>query len=130
MRADDDGCAGFHDFVGNIDIFRARRGRVLDAPMDGDDQQITLGAGGFDGGEDLGLVGSGRAAGLAGIGEEVDVGLAGVVGVAVAVEPAGHAQPAYLDAIGLGDDRLPGGGFGVGGSGKEQAGRAGGRGSQ
>ena len=80
-----------------------------------------MGAGGFDGGEDLGFVGAGSSAGFAGIGEEVDVGLVGVVGVAVAVEPAGHAEPADLDAVGFGDDGLPGGGGGVAGAGEEQA---------
>ena len=78
MMADDDRGAGFEHLVGNVDVFRARGGGVLDAPVDGDDEQIALGAGSFDGGEDLGFVGAGRAAGFAGIREEVDVGLVGV----------------------------------------------------
>ena len=45
--------------------------------MDGDDEEVALGAGSLDGGEDLGFVGAGCSAGLAGIGEEVDVGLVG-----------------------------------------------------
>ena len=113
MVADDDRGSGIEHLVRNLDIFGARGGGVLDAPVDGDDEEIALGAGGFDGGEDLGFVGAGGAAGFAGIGEEVDVGLVGDVGIAIAVEPAGHAEPADLDAIGLSEDGLPGGLRGV-----------------
>ena len=101
MVADDDRCAGVEHLVRDLDIFRAGRGRVLDAPVNGNDEQIALGAGGFDGFNHAGFIHSGGTAGFAGIWEEIDVRLIVLVGVAVAVEPAGHAEPADLDAVGL-----------------------------
>ena len=124
MMADDDGRSGIEHLVGEIHIVGTRSRGVFDAPVDGDDEEIALGAGGLDGSEDLGLVGTGGSARFAGIGEEVDVGLVGVIGVAIAVEPAGHAEPADLDAVGLGKDGLEGLRGGVAGAGEKEAGFA------
>ena len=108
MVADDHRGSRIEHLVRQVDIFGPRRGRVLDAPVDGDDQQIALRACRFHGGEHLRLVRTRRAARLAGIGKEIHVRLVVLVGIAIAVEPARHAQPAHLDAVGLGDHRLPG----------------------
>ena len=62
----------------------------------------------LDGLQHSGLVHSRRAARFVRIREEVHVRLIVLIGIAVAVEPARHAQPADLDAVGLDDDRLPG----------------------
>ena len=121
MVADDHRGSGLQHLVRRLHVFRPGRGRVLDAPVNGDHQQIALSARLFDGLEHPGLVHSRRAAGLARIGEEVHVRLVVLVGVAVAVEPARHAQPAHLDAVGLDDDRLPGLLGRVAGADEEQA---------
>src|SRR5208337_4092518 len=97
-----------------------RRGRVLDAPVNGNDQKVAFGAGLFDRFEDLGLVRSRSAARLARIREEVHVRLVVLVGVTAAVEPARHAEPADLDAVGLDDDGLPSLLRRVSGTGEEQ----------
>ena len=116
MVADDDRGSGVEHLVSDVDVFGARGCGVLDAPVNGDDEKVALGAGGFDGGEDLGFVGSGRAADSPGYGKKFTCGWSCVIGIAIAVEPARHAQPADLDAVGLGDDGLPGLRGGVAGS--------------
>jgi hypothetical protein len=98
MGADEDGCAGFHEFMGEVGVFGARGGGVFDAPVDGEDEEVALGAGGFDGCDDSGFFETGRARGFAWVGEEVDVGLVFFLRILVAVEPAGHAQDADFDS--------------------------------
>ena len=119
--ADDHTRPGFEDLVCGLYVLRPGSGRVFDAPVNGNYQKIALGAGLPDGFEDCGFVRSRCAAGLIGIGEEVHMGLVGLIGVAVAVEPTGHAQPAYLDAVRLGDDGLPVVGGVVAGAGEEHS---------
>ena len=69
--------AGVEHLVRDIHVFGAGRGGVLNAPVDGDDEQVALGAGSFDGVEDLGFVSAGSTARFAGIRKEIDVGLVG-----------------------------------------------------
>lgn len=113
--------AGVHDFVREVHILRFGGRRVLDAPVDGNHEEIALGAGRLDRREDLGFVRARSARRLTGIGEEVDVREAVVAGIAVAVEPARHAQPSHLDAVGLDDQRLPHELRGAGGAHREHA---------
>ena len=108
MMADDHRGSGLQHLVRRLHIFRPRRGRVLHAPVNRNHQQIALRARLLDRLQHTGLVHSRRAARFARIGKEVHVRLIVLVGIAIAVEPARHAQPAHLDAVGLDDDRLPG----------------------
>jgi hypothetical protein len=62
MVADYDGGSGFEEFVGGFHVFGAGFWRVFDAPVDGDYEEIALGAGCLDGFEDLGFVGTGSTA--------------------------------------------------------------------
>jgi len=121
MVADDDAGAGFEHLVGDVDVFRAGRGSIFDAPVNGDDEEVALGARLFDGGEHGGIVSAGRSSGFAGIGKKVGVGLIVFIGIAIAVEPAGHAEPSDLDAVGFSDHGLKGLRGGVAGAGEEQA---------
>ena len=109
MMADDGGGTGFEHVVGEIGVAGIGSGGVFDAPVNGDEEKIALGAGGFDFFEDGGLIEAGSAAGIVGVGEESDVGIRILVGIAIAVEPAGHAEPSDFDAVLFEDDGLPGG---------------------
>ena len=108
MVAHDDRGPGFEHLVRHLHVLGPRSGRVLGAPVNGNYQQIALGARLFHSLQHSGFVHSRSAARLIRIGEEVHVRLAVFLRVAIAIEPAGHAQPAHLDAVGLRDHRLPG----------------------
>ena len=107
MVADDHRGSGIQHLVRHFHVFGPRRCRVLCAPVNGDHQKITLAARFFDDVEHSGLVLSRRVTCLARIRKEVHMRLVVLIGIAVAVEPARHSQPAHLDSVGLGDDRLP-----------------------
>ena len=77
VGANDDRGSGIEHLVSDVDVFGPRRSGVLYSPMDGDNEQVALGACGFHGVENLSLVGAGRAARIIWIREEVDVGLVG-----------------------------------------------------
>ncbi len=75
------------------------------SPVNGDHQHVALRRGAFIAASTCASSAPGAPPDSPWIGEEVHMRLVVLVGIAVAVEPAGHAQPANLDPVGLDDRR-------------------------
>ena len=121
MVADDHRSAGFEHLVRRLHILRARRGRVLHAPVNGNHQKVALEPRLLDGLQNPSLVHSRRSCRFTRIRKEVHVRLVVLIRISAAVKPARHAQPAHFDAVGLDHDRLPTQILAVARSGKEHS---------
>src|SRR6266404_1449101 len=96
--------AGFKHVVREFNVTRLRGGRVLNAPVNRNQQQIALRACRFDGIDHRGF----RQAGTFGvcIRNKCHVRQVVFVGIVMAIEPARHSQPANLDSVLLDDHRF------------------------
>jgi hypothetical protein len=88
-------------------ILRPRRRRILNAPVDRNHQQIALRPRCLHRPNHARLIHPRRPARLSRIREEVHMRQLVLVRIAIAIQPPRHPQPAHLDAVGLGNHRLP-----------------------
>jgi hypothetical protein len=93
--------------VRHVHIFRPRRRRVLDPPVNRHHQKIALRPRLLHRRQHRRLIGPRRPAALARIRKEVHMRLVVLVRIPVPIQPPRHPQPAHLDPVRLGNHRLP-----------------------
>src|SRR2546427_1735745 len=100
--------AGLQETVSELDILGVRRRSILGSPMNRNQQKIALRTSGLDFFQNGRRIEPRSAARLTGIREKRDVRFAVLFGIAIAIQPASHPEPADLNAVLFDDDRLPG----------------------
>src|SRR6266568_2535654 len=121
MMSEHSAGAGFQETVSELDILWVRRRSILGSPMNRNQQKIALRTSRLDFFQNGRRIQPRSATRFTGIREKRDVRFAVLFGIAIAIQPASHPEPADLNTVLFDDDRLPGIFGRAPGSGKENS---------
>src|SRR6266849_3190755 len=99
---------GFQETVSELDVLGVRRRSILGPPMNRNQQEIALRTSRLDFFQNGRRIEPRSPTRFAGVREKRDVRFAVLFGIAIAIQPASHPEPAYPNAVLFDDDRLPG----------------------